>query len=66
MKAVVIFINDEPVLVVHPNSDQSKIKQKIEELAKSHYEKVKFNFSNYTQYRNRMYWHTHEVVIEKL
>lgn len=66
MKAVIIFVNDNPELVVHPDSDQSKIKQKIEELAKSHYEKVKFNFRDYIEYRKRMYWHTHEVIIEKL
>ena len=62
----VIFVNDDPKLVIHPDSDQSKINQKVEELAKANYEKVKSMYRDYESYRDRYYWHTHIVKIEKI
>jgi|GEM_PF-3752418 len=68
MKTEVIFANDSPELVIHPDSDMSKVQAKIEELTKADYERVKHLHpgQSFEDYSFSVYWHTHTVNIEKL
>jgi hypothetical protein len=51
------------IVIVVSGSDEA-IRMKIEELAREHYERVKWSFGDkesYKEYRNRVYWHIHEI-----
>lgn len=67
MKAFVICLNDSVEFVVLHFEKKAKIK--MEELAEKYWDRNKGNIvdqfvEDYIDYRNRYYWHIHEVEAE--
>lgn len=65
----VIAMNDSIQLAL-VGTDEAKLLErcqvKIDELARAHYERSKWDYQSYEHYRNVCYWHVHDVLTEEL
>jgi hypothetical protein len=62
MQAHIVCCNDSTEFVVL--GGEKKANDKLKSLRKEHYEKNKWSFPDFKEYKQRCYWHLHDVEAE--